>query len=130
MGHAGSLIQAKLNKNQQRLNLHCASLVSKATVLQQTNFDDQIGSFMKGGGLKFLYQSRPNIWQLFGQFWRTSLLYKNCCGLSLGNLWNVFSIIFSNIWSHCYQLCHKQSLYFQANIYFSNVYLPTKTEDL
>ena len=68
MGHAGSLIQAKLNKNQQRLNLHCASLVTKATVLQQTNFDDQIGSFMKGGGLKFLYQSRPNIWQLFGQF--------------------------------------------------------------
>ena len=35
-----------------------------------------------------IYQKSPNDWQqLFGLFWKTSLLSKNCIGYFLGNFW-------------------------------------------
>ena len=47
------------------------------------------------------FQKSPNDWQLFGQFWKTSLLWKNCCCYFLGNFGNIWATFYSNIWSHC-----------------------------
>ena len=42
----------------------------------------------------------PNDWQLFGLFWITSLLCKNCIGYFLGNCWKNWASFYSNILSH------------------------------
>ena len=48
---------------------------------------DQIGRFLKVLGDKICYKSSPNNYQIFGLFWKTSLLCKNWCGYFLGNFW-------------------------------------------
>ena len=64
-----------------------------------TNQCDQIGRFLKELGDKFFYKSSPNNSRLSGQFWKTSLLSKNCLVTTIGQLLFDF-----NIWSHWYQL--------------------------
>ena len=62
---------------------------------------DQIGRFLKILGDRKSSKRSPNDWQLFGLFWKTSLLCKNC----IGYFWKTFvknwTTFFSNIWSHC-----------------------------
>ena len=50
---------------------------------------DQIGRFLKVFGNKISSKSSPNDWQLFGLFWKTSLLCKTALATSyfLGNFW-------------------------------------------
>ena len=46
------------------------------------------------------YQKSQNDWQLLGDFWKTSLLSKNCCCHFWGNFGNIWATFYSNIWSH------------------------------
>ena len=62
---------------------------------------DQIGRFLKVLGNRKSSKRSPNDWQLFGLFWKTSLLCKNCISYFLGNFWKNWATFFSNIWSHC-----------------------------
>ena len=43
--------------------------------------------FLKVLGDTFSNKNSTNYLQLFGPFWKTSLLCKNCCGYFLGNHW-------------------------------------------
>ena len=46
----------------------------------------------------------PSDVQIFGNFWGYFEIHhcssKNCCGLLLGNFWNFWATLNSNIWSH------------------------------
>ena len=48
---------------------------------------DQIGRFLKVRDNKIASKRIPNDWQLFGLFWKTSLLCSNCIGYFLENFW-------------------------------------------
>ena len=63
---------------------------------------DQIGRFLKVCDNKIASKRIPNDWQLFGLFWKTSLLCSNCIGYfwrTFGKNWATF---YPNICSHCW----------------------------
>ena len=70
---------------------------------------DQIGRILKVLGSKFSFNTSPNIWWLFGLFWKPLIRSLNCSGLFLGLFWKNWAIFYFNIWSHCmhYELFSK-----------------------
>ena len=58
---------------------------------------DQIGQFLKVIGNKFHIKSCPNIWWLFAQFWKTSLLSKKTAVGSFKSTYGKFGLLFISI---------------------------------
>ena len=62
---------------------------------------DQIERFLKVLSNKVSYKSSPNVWQIFGLFWKLHFLKKLLLKLLFGISWKFFGYFYSNVWSHC-----------------------------
>ena len=61
---------------------------------------DQIGLFLEFNGDYYFNKSSPNDWQLFGLFWKTSLLCNYYCIFILATVGKIWATFYSNIQSH------------------------------
>ena len=72
-----------------------------ATSLHTLNQSDQIGQFLKVLGDKISSKSSRNDRQLFGKFWKTSVLSKTTGATFWATFGYTWAFFYSNFWSHC-----------------------------
>ena len=75
------------------------------TTVDRSSQCDQIGRILKVLGHKFLYNSCPIKYWLFGSLWKTKLSKLNWCRYYLGNVCKIWATFNCSIRSHCIQIC-------------------------